>query len=57
MGTIILIGVLGAVISAVIGTFWYSGMTPMGKWHMQYLGFDKLSPEEKSANIFATHQT
>jgi hypothetical protein len=51
MITIILIGVLGAIISAVIGTFWYSMATPMGKWHMQYLGFDKLSEEEKKKLI------
>lgn len=46
--TIIVIAVLGAVISAITGTLWYSGSTPMGKWHMQYLGFDKLSEEEKA---------
>ena len=51
MATIILIGVLGAVVSAVVGTLWYSGRTPMGKWHMQYLGFDKLSDEEKAKMI------
>lgn len=44
--TIIFVGILGAIISAVIGTFWYSKSTPMGKWHMQYLGFDKLSSED-----------
>ncbi len=49
--TTILIGVLGAVISAMTGTLWYSGLTPMGKWHMQYLGFDKLSEEEKKKII------
>jgi len=51
MITIILAGVVGAIISAVIGTFWYSNATPMGKWHMQYLGFDKLSEEEKQKRI------
>ncbi|MCL5012252.1 MAG: DUF1761 domain-containing protein [Patescibacteria group bacterium] len=51
MGTIILIGVLGAIISAVVGTFWYSNATPMGKWHMQYLGFNTLSEEEKAKKI------
>ncbi len=51
MTTVILIGVLGAIISAVVGTLWYSGATPMGKWHMQYLGFDKLSEEEKAQKI------
>lgn len=47
----ILLGLLGAVIAAIVGTFWYSGATPMGKWHMQYLGFDKLSPEEMKQKI------
>lgn len=51
MGMIILVGVLGAVISAMTGTFWYSNATPMGKWHMQYLGFDKLSKEEQQKKI------
>lgn len=51
MGTIILVGGIGAIISAIIGTFWYSNATPMGKWHMQYLGFDKLTPEEQKALI------
>lgn len=53
MTIILLIGVLGAVISAITGTLWYSGQTPMGRWHMQYLGFDKLTPEEK-AKLIAT---
>jgi len=47
MGTIILVGVVGAVISAITGTLWYMNSTPMGKWHMQYLGFDKLSKDEQ----------
>lgn len=47
MFTIIITGIVGTVLCAVIGTFWYSGATPMGKWHMQYLGFDKLSDEQK----------
>ncbi|MEN9912941.1 MAG: hypothetical protein RLY66_349 [Candidatus Parcubacteria bacterium] len=52
MLTIILIGVIGAVISAVVGTFWYNpSLSPMGKWHMQYLGFDKLSEEEKKQKM------
>ncbi len=51
MITIILLGVLRAIISAVVGTFWYSNATPMGKWHMQYLGFDKLSAEEQQKLI------
>lgn len=49
--TIILLALAGSVISAVVGTFWYSNATPMGKIHMQYLGFDKLSPEEQARKI------
>ncbi len=50
MTTILIIGVLGAIVSAVVGTVWYNPeWTPMGKWHMQYLGFDKLSKEEQDA--------
>jgi hypothetical protein len=48
---IILTGVLGAIISAVTGTIWYSNATPMGKWHMAYLGFDKLSKPEQDKLI------
>lgn len=51
MLTIILLGILGAIISAVIGTFWYSMATPMGKVHMASLGFDKLSKEEQDKKI------
>ncbi|MCF7865334.1 MAG: DUF1761 domain-containing protein [Candidatus Pacebacteria bacterium] len=51
MTTIILLSILGAVIAAVVGTFWYSPMTPMGKIHMQALGFDKLSPEEQQKKM------
>lgn len=51
MLTIISIGVLGAIISAITGSMWYSGATPMGKWHMQYLGFDKLSKSEQDVII------
>lgn len=49
--TIILLGILGAIISAIIGTFWYSMSTPMGKVHMASLGFDKLSKEEQEKKI------
>lgn len=51
MLTIILLSLVGAVIAAVVGTFWYSNATPMGKIHIQYLGFDKLSDEEKKVKI------
>lgn len=46
MTTIILLSLAGAVIAAVVGTFWYSGSTPMGKLHMKALGMGNLSPEE-----------
>ncbi len=51
MVTILLLSVLGAVIAAVVGTLWYSNATPMGKIHMQYLGFDKLSEDEKKRKM------
>lgn len=51
MGTIILVGLAGAIISAITGTLWYMDSTPMGKWHMQYLGFDKLSKAEQQKMI------
>ncbi len=51
MITILLLALGGAVIAAVIGTFWYSNATPMGKIHMRYLGFDKLSPEEQKQKM------
>lgn len=51
MITIILLALLGAVIAAVVGTFWYSNATPMGKIHIRYLGFDKLSEEERKIKM------
>ncbi len=51
MTTIFLLALLGAVLAAVVGTFWYSMATPMGRLHMKYLGFDKLSPEEQKKKI------
>lgn len=51
MTTILFVGIVGAIVSAVVGTVWYSPGTPMGKWHMQYLGFDKLSEQEKAKLI------
>jgi hypothetical protein len=51
MTTIILLALAGAVIAAVVGTFWYMPNTPMGKLHMKYLGFDKLSREEQDKKI------
>jgi hypothetical protein len=49
--TVILLAVVGAIIAAVVGTFWYSPGTPMGKIHMRSLGFDKLSEEEKQQKM------
>ena len=49
--TIFILSLVGAVLAAIIGTFWYSNATPMGKLHMRYLGFDKLSPEEQKRKI------
>jgi Protein of unknown function (DUF1761) len=51
MLTIILLSIVGAVIAAVVGTFWYSPATLMGRIHMRYTGFDKLSPAEQQAKI------
>lgn len=49
MLTLILLALAGTVLAVVVGTFWYSPKTPMGKIHMRYVGFDKLSPEEQAA--------
>lgn len=51
MMTVILVGILGAFISAITGSLWYSNKTPMGRWHMTYLGFYTLSAEEKEQGI------
>ena len=47
MMTIISLGILGAIVSALIGTLWYSMATPMGKLHLASIGFNKLSKEEQ----------
>lgn len=49
--SIILITLLGGIASIIIGSIWYSDKTPMGRLHMQVLGFDKLSPEEQKKLI------
>ena len=49
--TIILLGILGTVISAAIGTFWYSTKTPMGKIHLESTGFSKYSKEEQERKM------
>lgn len=51
MVTIIALALVGTLISVVVGTLWYMPQTPMGKLHMRYLGFDKLSPEEQAKVI------
>lgn len=51
MLTMVLLSVAGAILAAVIGTFWYSPLTPMGRLHMKYLGFDTLSKEEQEQKI------
>lgn len=48
---VILISILGAIISAIIGTFWYSMSTPMGRTHMEVIGFTKLSKKEQEKAI------
>ena len=53
MLTIFLLTLAGAMIGVVVGTLWYSDKTPMGRIHMKFLGFDKLSDEEKKARIQA----
>lgn len=47
--TLLVLG--GVVVSILLGTFWYSQLTPMGRLHMQYVGFDKLSKEEQEQKI------
>ena len=50
MTTLILIpllGILGTIISVIIGTIWYSMKTPMGKIHLESSGYLKLSKEEQ----------
>jgi Na+/citrate or Na+/malate symporter len=49
--SIVLLTIAGAVIAIVVGTFWYSNATPMGKLHMKYLGFDTLTPEEQKQKM------
>ena len=49
--SILLLSLAGTVLATIVGTFWYSPMTPMGKIHMRYLGFDQLSPEEQKKKI------
>ena len=48
---IILLGILGVVVSTLIGSLWYSAKTPMGRIHMESMGFAKLSKEEQDKRI------
>ncbi|HEY0964471.1 MAG TPA: DUF1761 domain-containing protein [Candidatus Paceibacterota bacterium] len=49
--TIFLLALAGTVLSMIVGTFWFMPQTPMGRLHMKYLGFDKLSHEEQKRKI------
>ena len=51
MAIILALSFAGAVLASIIGTLWYSNATPMGKLHMRYLGFDKLSPEQQQQKV------
>lgn len=51
IGTIMLIAGIGAVVSLVVGSIWYSPGTPMGRLHMKAIGFDKISPDEQKRLI------
>ncbi len=51
MATIFILALVGVVISMIIGTLWHIPQSPMGKLHMRYLGFDKLSPEEQQQKM------
>ncbi|MES2223578.1 MAG: DUF1761 domain-containing protein [Patescibacteria group bacterium] len=46
MITVTLLSLLGAAIAAIVGSFWYSNSTPMGRIHMKTLGCDNLTPAE-----------
>jgi hypothetical protein len=51
MPTILLLSLAGTILAMVIGTIWYWPTTPTGRLHMRYLGFDKLSEEEKKRKM------
>ena len=50
---LILLGLLGMVISMVLGMLWYSLKTPMGKLQMQATGHGNLSHEEQKKRMDA----
>jgi len=51
MTTLVLLSLGGAVIAAVVGTLWYAPASPMGRLHLRYLGFDKLTEAELQAKM------
>ena len=48
---IFLFGLLGVIISIAVGILWYSTKTPMGRLHLESLGFTKLSATEQKAKM------
>lgn len=51
MPTILLLSLAGTVVAMIVGTIWYFPSSPMGRLHMRYLGFDKLSPDEQKRKM------
>src|ERR1700722_3956347 len=51
--TIALLGILGVIISMIIGMLWYSLKTPMGKLQMEATGHGNLSIEEQKKRMDA----
>lgn len=51
METIIILSLVGVAASVIVGTVWYMPKTPMGKLHMRFLGFDKLTPEQQQQKM------
>lgn len=49
--TILLLTLIGVIISILVGTLWYSPVTPMGKLHMKSVGFDKLTKKEQQKKM------
>src|SRR5579864_5289963 len=45
--TIILLGILGVVVSVLIGMLWYSTKTPMGRIHMKAIGIGSVEESNK----------
>lgn len=53
MASLFFIALLGVVISMVIGMVWHMPNIPTGKLHMDYIGFNKLSPSEQKKQMEA----